>query len=82
MADLLENAYEKGWAYAMRQAEDYCSSQLYNKRFFNDDLAWDILDTGIKKEFLAHEAYLAENLTKSPDCPMIQCEKCHRCMQL
>lgn len=82
MADLLENAYEKGWAGAMRQAGDYCSFQLYHKRCFNDALAWDILDTGIKKEFLAQESSLAENQTKSPDCPMIQCEKCHRCMQL
>ncbi len=81
MADLLENAYEKGWAGAMRQAEDYCRSQLYDKRLFNDALAWDILDTGIKKEFLAHEVSLAENRTKSPDCPMIKCEKCHRCRQ-
>ncbi len=80
MADILENACASGWTDAIRKAGDYCKSQLYDKRSFHDALAWDILDTGIKKEFFFQEALCAESQKISPDCPMIQCSKCNRCM--
>lgn len=79
MADILENASEKGWKRAIGQAQDYCHSQLHAERRIDDALAWDILDTGIKKTFLFKEYLRAEKEKTSDDCPMVQCEKCHVC---
>ncbi len=79
MADILENASEVGWTRAIQQEADYCKSQLYTKRLSDDALAWDILDTGIKKAFLFKESIRAKNEKISPDCPMIECEKCRIC---
>ncbi|MBF0377390.1 MAG: radical SAM protein [Desulfamplus sp.] len=42
-------------------------------------LPWDILDTGIKKEFLIKELKRAELEKTSPDCPMVECSSCGVC---
>ncbi|MBF0203268.1 MAG: radical SAM protein [Desulfamplus sp.] len=45
----------------------------------NSHLPWDILDTGIKKEFLIKEFQRAQEQKISPDCPMIECSRCGIC---
>ncbi|MBF0572344.1 MAG: radical SAM protein [Desulfamplus sp.] len=45
-------------------------------------LPWDILDTGIKKEFLIKELKRAELEETSPDCPMVECSSCGICRKL
>ncbi len=42
-------------------------------------LPWDILDTGIKKEFLIKELKRAQDEKISPDCPMVDCSRCGIC---
>ncbi|MBF0258461.1 MAG: radical SAM protein [Desulfamplus sp.] len=42
-------------------------------------LPWDILDTGIKKQFLIKEFKQAQNQKTSLDCPMIDCSRCGIC---
>jgi len=44
-------------------------------------LPWDILDTGIKKEFLIKELKRAQDEKISPDCPMVECSKCGICRE-
>ncbi len=81
MGDILESACELGWANAIKHNKEYCESQLYEMREFDDGLAWDIIETGIKKEFLFNEYVRAGNQKTSADCPMIPCDKCRRCKQ-
>lgn len=49
---------------------------------FNIPLPWDIIDTGIKKEFLIKELKRAAAEKISPDCPMLDCSRCGICMEL
>ncbi|MBF0413555.1 MAG: radical SAM protein [Desulfamplus sp.] len=55
---------------------------IYNPIVLDAPLPWDILDTGIKKEFLIKELKRAEAEKTSPDCPMVDCSRCSICMEL
>ncbi len=90
IADMLENSellFKKGKELKKRtQKEDgkniTCSDVELSKIDFNAPLPWDILDTGIKKEFLIKELKRAAAERTSPDCPMVDCSRCGICMDL
>lgn len=90
MSYLLEEAAEKGWSVALKnfkaskplshQAADI-DDMIYRKIPLDSPLPWDILNTGIKKEFLMKELERAQKEKISPDCPMIECNKCGICRE-
>ncbi|MGD9732050.1 MAG: radical SAM protein [Desulfamplus sp.] len=59
-----------------------CGDALLSEIDFNVPLPWDIIDTGIKKEFLIKELKRAAAEKTSPDCPMLDCSRCGICMEL
>ena len=79
MAELLETAMEKGWSQAIKHSE--FKSLVYHTLEMSAPLPWDILDTGIKKEFLMKEFQRAEREKISPDCPLVKCSLCGICSQ-
>lgn len=91
MADLLETASEKGWPAAIRSLQPLTGQESMMCRTpeeivcreleLSAPLPWDILDTGIKKEFLIKEFERAEEEKISADCPMVQCSQCGICRE-
>ena len=78
MADVLEDALDKGWAGAMRKHQDYCTMILAGYGVA-EPLPWDILDSGVNKYFLKKEFHRGEKEKIFPDCPMIPCQQCNIC---
>ncbi|MBF0229961.1 MAG: radical SAM protein [Desulfamplus sp.] len=88
MADMVENPemfFKKTKATEKKNLEkrDIKKKDMENIIFSAIDLSaplpWDILDTGIKKEFLIKELKRAELQKTSPDCPMVECSSCGVC---
>jgi radical SAM superfamily enzyme YgiQ (UPF0313 family) len=77
VASLIETAAREGWSKAISKKD--LATFLYRKINTDEPLPWDILDSGIKKSFLARELKRAEGEKTTPDCPMIDCEKCGIC---
>ncbi len=80
MADLLEIAEEKGWSQSIKNPE--FKSLIHQPLELTAPLPWDILDSGIKKEFLIKEFQRAEMKKISPDCPMTTCSQCGICKKI
>ncbi|MBI9090432.1 MAG: radical SAM protein [Desulfobacterium sp.] len=79
IADILESAVELGWSRALKEAKDYCEVQIHTERQKDAFFPWDIVDTGIKRPFLRKEYDRAKAEKISPDCPMIDCNRCGIC---
>ncbi len=79
IADILEEAAEKGWSRALKEAKDYCEAQIHTERQKDEFFPWDIVDTGIKRPFLRKEYDRAKAEKITPDCPMIDCNRCGIC---
>ena len=77
VADIIETAAREGWSKAVNKKD--LATFLYREIRTEDPLAWDILDSGIKKSFLARELRRAQNEKITPDCPMIPCDQCGIC---
>lgn len=77
VADIIEIAAREGWSKAVNKKD--MATFVYRKIPPEAPLAWDILDTGIKKSFLARELKRAQKEKITPDCPMIPCEQCGIC---
>ncbi|SMC35655.1 Radical SAM superfamily enzyme YgiQ, UPF0313 family [Desulfocicer vacuolatum DSM 3385] len=77
VATLIETAAQDGWSRAISQKD--LAHYLYRKIEIKAPLPWDILDSGIKKSFLARELERAKKEKSTPDCPMIDCKKCGIC---
>lgn len=88
LADVLLKAHEKGikfdgWSEIFdmekwQEAFDECglSMDFYTRaRDFDEILPWDMIDVGVKKEFLIAEAKRAERAEVTPNCR----EKCSAC---
>lgn len=79
IADILEAASERGWSRAMREADDYCEQGVHVERKKDDFFPWDIVETGIRRDFLWKEYERAKGEKTTPDCPMIDCSRCGIC---
>ena len=88
LADVLLKAHEKGvkfdgWSEFFdmekwQEAFDECglSMDFYTReRSFDEILPWDMIDVGVKKEFLISEAKKAEKGVVTPNCRQ-QCSAC------
>ncbi|MBF0242691.1 MAG: radical SAM protein [Desulfamplus sp.] len=71
MADILEKERP---AISLKE-----NSSIFNPIAIDAPLPWDIVYTGIKKEFLLKEFKRAEIQKTSPDCPMVDCKRCGVC---
>ncbi|MCK5096580.1 MAG: radical SAM protein, partial [Desulfobacteraceae bacterium] len=80
-ADVLEVAHKSGWTYALKKNADYIDSIVYQTWNTNLDLPWDIIDTGLKKNYLIKEFEKAKLAKTSVPCPVIDCKKCRLCKQ-
>ncbi|MFK5952195.1 MAG: radical SAM protein [Desulfobacterium sp.] len=77
VATLIETAAQEGWSKAVSKKD--LATYLYREIDTEAPLPWDILDSGIKKNFLVRELQRAKREKTTPDCPMIDCEKCGIC---
>ncbi len=77
VATLIETAANEGWSKAVSKKD--LATYLYREIDTEAPLPWDILDSGIKKSFLIRELQRAKREKITPDCPMIDCEKCGIC---
>jgi radical SAM superfamily enzyme YgiQ (UPF0313 family) len=79
IADILEAAAEMGWSRALKEVKDYCEAQIHTERHKDEFFPWDIVDTGIKRPFLWKEYDRSRVEKITPDCPMIDCNRCGIC---
>jgi radical SAM superfamily enzyme YgiQ (UPF0313 family) len=79
IAYVLEAAAEMGWSRALKEVKDYCEAQVHTERQKDEFFPWDIVDTGIKRPFLRKEYDRAKAEKITPDCPMIDCNRCGIC---
>ncbi len=79
IADILEAAAEMGWSRALKEVKEYCEVQIHTERQQDEFFPWDIVDTGIKRPFLRKEYDRARAEKITPDCPMIDCNRCGIC---
>ncbi len=77
VAAMIETAAREGWSKSLSQKD--LAAFLYREINPADPLPWDILNTGIKKNFLIRELKRAEAEKTTPDCPMLPCEQCSIC---
>ena len=77
VATLIETAAQEGWSRAVSKED--LATYLYREIDTKAPLPWDILDSGIKKDFLVRELQRAKRERITPDCPMVDCEKCGIC---
>ena len=61
----------------MHQA--YIDPIVYDTWDTTIELPWDIVNTGLKKNFLIKEFKKAKLAKTSPPCPVIDCKKCRIC---
>jgi len=79
IADILEAASERGWSRAMKEADEYCEQGVHVERKKDDFFPWDIVDTGIGRDFLWKEYERSKGEKTTPDCPMVECSSCGIC---
>jgi len=79
-ADILEYAFIKGWAAAIRERKEYCDAIVYQEKAIDAPLPWDFLDNRVKKEFLVKEFKKAGKEKVSASCPMGDCTICSTCI--
>ncbi len=89
---LLRRAYELGcrfdgwtdqcrhdlWEQAMRETGIDAAQQL-RRRFLDEALPWDHIDSGVTKKFLQRELALAVEGRLTPDCSIDRCTYCGAC---
>jgi len=78
-ADVLMAACKSGWTNALKTFKEYIDPIVYNTWDMESDLPWDIVDTGLKKDFLRKEYKRAKQGKTTRSCPGIDCNKCRIC---
>lgn len=78
-ADIIETAYKFGWTKTLKNFKEYVNPVIYDTWDVNNELPWDIVDTGLKKSFLIKEFKKAKLAKTTLPCPVIDCNKCKIC---
>ncbi len=77
--EILVEAGGNGWKKALKKAAPLMTSSVYNEREKDEILPWDIIDHGVKREYLwkEYQKGLAGRLT--PPCNLGVCFRCGVC---
>ena len=68
-----------GWKRAIKKIRDVVESSVYRERDKQEILPWDIIDQGLKKEYLWKEYERALNGKTTPPCDVEHCTRCGIC---
>ena len=76
---VIADAAESGWKRALRKADQLITASVYSAREKDEILPWDLIDHGVKKDYLwkEYQKGLAERLT--PPCDVGACFRCGVC---
>ena len=77
--EVIAGAAESGWKRALKKAGTLITTSVYSAKEKDDVLPWDIIDHGVKKEYLwkEYKKGLAGRLT--PPCDVGACFRCGVC---
>lgn len=78
-SEFLLSAAKLGWKKALKNSESLVTASVYSAREKDQVLPWDIIDHGVKKEYLwkEYQRGLAEKQT--PPCDVGSCFRCGVC---
>jgi len=79
LADFIILAAEHGgWKKAFQQWNGSADEYL-RERKKNESFPWEVIDVGIRRDYLYREWELAKQAKQSPGCSSRECEACRRC---
>jgi radical SAM superfamily enzyme YgiQ (UPF0313 family) len=76
---ILLAAEHGGWKKALKRWDGNPSDVLDRERGEDEVFPWEVIDIGVKREFLLKEWKKAKAEKVSPGCPSLACEKCKMC---
>jgi radical SAM superfamily enzyme YgiQ (UPF0313 family) len=76
---MLAHKYNGNWAKAFQNSKLNPDFIVYRPKGLEENLPWDFVDHGIKKEFLKKEYKLALKYKESDICETDRCERCGVC---
>jgi radical SAM superfamily enzyme YgiQ (UPF0313 family) len=80
LADFIMLAAEHGgWKKALKRWDGDMDATLDREREKDEVFPWDVIDIGVKRDFLWKEWQQAKRAVTSPGCPDNGCGKCPRC---
>jgi len=80
MADFIMLAAEHGgWKKALKRWDGDPADILDRERGEDEAFPWEVIDIGVKREFLLKEWKKAMEEKISPKCPSLDCDKCKMC---
>ncbi|MGL1861266.1 MAG: radical SAM protein [Pseudodesulfovibrio sp.] len=80
MAEFIALAAEHGgWKKALKRWDGDMNAILDRERTEDEVFPWEVIDIGVKREYLWKEWSKAKAAQVSPGCPSIDCSKCTMC---
>lgn len=67
------------WQQALKQAHIDLETTIHQPRAIEGPLPWDVIDTGIRRQFLWNEYQRALKAKSSAACPSDECRNCRQC---
>jgi len=81
IGNLIQTAYEKhgDWKAAARELKLDMNFYVTRRRSFEENLAWDFIDIGVRKDYLISEYHRAREEKFTPPCRVGSCKTCGVC---
>ncbi|MBI9080150.1 MAG: radical SAM protein [Pseudodesulfovibrio sp.] len=76
---ILLAAKHGGWKKALKRWDGNMADIIDRERGENEIFPWEVIDVGVKREYLLKEWKRAKAAQTSPKCPSLECEKCRMC---
>ncbi len=76
---MMAHEYDGDWAKAFRHSEINPDFFVHRPRGLDENLPWDFIDHGIRKEYLVREYKLALKEKESDICHVGECDRCGVC---
>lgn len=76
---LIEAASQKGWKRAIKGQEEFVEESVFHPRGKDEILPWDMIDHGIKKDYLWKEYQKGLAGKTTPPCIVGKCTRCGVC---
>jgi radical SAM superfamily enzyme YgiQ (UPF0313 family) len=79
LGSVIELASVKGWKRALRESGFDAEGAVYGERKRRDMLPWDVIDHGVRKDYLRAEYERALRAKPTPPCEVGRCFRCGVC---
>ncbi|BCS88360.1 radical SAM protein [Pseudodesulfovibrio sediminis] len=76
---ILLAAEHGGWKKALKRWDGDPAAFLDHERGEDEVFPWEVVDIGVKRDFLWKEWLKAKEAQVTPGCPGIECSKCRKC---